>query len=134
MNKIILIGHVGQDPELRTLDSGNTVVSFSLATNETYKDKAGEKQTQTEWHKVEAWGNQAQVIGQYVTKGQQIAVEGKLVYDKWNDKDGNSRITAKVRLTSFHFLGSGAKETTSQERAFRAQAPAESGYADDLPF
>ncbi|MDA9303709.1 single-stranded DNA-binding protein [Flavobacteriaceae bacterium] len=95
-NKVQLIGNLGNDPEIITLDSGQKLAKFSLATNEYYKDADGQKQTKTEWHNLVAWNKTAELIENYVTKGKEIAIEGKLTNRSWDDKEGNKRYTTEV--------------------------------------
>jgi single-strand DNA-binding protein len=95
-NKVQLIGNLGNDPEIITLDSGQKLAKFSLATNEYYKDADGQKQTKTEWHNLVAWNKTAELIESYVTKGKEIAIEGKLTNRSWDDKQGNKRYTTEV--------------------------------------
>ena len=95
-NKVQLIGNLGNDPEIITLDSGQKLAKFSLATNEYYKDADGQKQTKTEWHNLVAWNKTAELIESYVTKGKEIAIEGKLTNRSWDDKEGNKRYTTEV--------------------------------------
>ena len=95
-NKVQLIGNLGNDPEIITLDSGKKLAKFSLATNEYYKDADGQKQTKTEWHNLVAWNKTAELIESYVTKGKEIAIEGKLTNRSWDDKQGNKRYTTEV--------------------------------------
>lgn len=137
MNKVILLGRVGQKPELTTLTNGN-VCKFSLATNETYKDKQGQKVTNTEWHNIVVFGKQADVINQYVDKGKQLLVEGKIKTDSWDDNDGNKKYKTNVVMTSFNFV-SGSDNTNSQQmtpqqavNAINDAMPPEDN--DDLPF
>lgn len=98
VNKVILVGNVGQDPEIRYFPSGEGVASFSIATSETWKNKSGEKQERTEWHKVEVYGKTAEVVRDYVTKGKPLYIEGSIRTDEWEDKEGNKRKTTKVRV------------------------------------
>lgn len=95
-NRVQLIGNLGNDPEMITLDSGKKLAKFSLATNEHYTDAEGKKQTKTEWHNLVAWNKTAEIIEKYVTKGKEIAVEGKLTNRSWDDKEGNKRYTTEV--------------------------------------
>lgn len=95
-NRVQLIGNLGNDPEMITLDSGKKLAKFSLATNEHYTDAEGQKQTKTEWHNLVAWNKTAEIIEKYVTKGKEIAVEGKLTNRSWDDKEGNKRYTTEV--------------------------------------
>ena len=95
-NKVQLIGNLGNDPEIITLESGQKLAKFSLATNEYYKDAEGQKQTKTQWHNLVAWNKTAEIIENYVTKGKEIAIEGKLTNRSWDDKEGNKRYTTEV--------------------------------------
>jgi single-strand DNA-binding protein len=95
-NKVQLIGNLGNDPEIITLDSGKKLAKFSLATNEYYKDADGQKQTKTDWHNLVAWNKTAEIIENYVTKGKEIAIEGKLTNRSWDDKEGNKRYITEV--------------------------------------
>src|SRR4029450_1845085 len=99
VNKVILIGNVGKDPEIRYMQSGHPTPNFSLATNEVWNDKSGQKQERTEWHRVEVFGKTAQVVRDYVTKGKPVYIEGSIRYDEWTDKDGNKRNMTKIRVS-----------------------------------
>jgi len=99
VNKVILIGNLGKDPEVRYMQSGEPVANFSLATNEAWTDKSGQKQERTEWHRVEVFGKPAQVVRDYLTKGRQVYIEGSIRYDEWTDKDGNKQKMTKVRVS-----------------------------------
>jgi single-strand DNA-binding protein len=101
VNKVILIGNVGKDPEIRYMQSGEPIANFTLATNEVWNDKSGQKQERTEWHRVEVFGKTAQVVRDYVTKGKSVYIEGSIRYEEWTDKDGNKRNTTKVRVSGF---------------------------------
>ena len=103
-NKVQLIGNLGNDPEIITLEGGKKLAKLSLATNEHYKDKEGQKQTKTEWHNVVAWNKTAEVIEQYVSKGQEIAVEGKLTSRSYQDKEGNKRYISEVVIDELLLL------------------------------
>lgn len=105
INKVILVGNVGKDPELRHLDNERTVARFSLATSESYKNKNGEKITNTEWHNIVAWRGLAELAGKYIKKGTQIYVEGKIRYRSWDDKDGNKRYTTEIDADTIQLLG-----------------------------
>lgn len=103
VNKVILVGNVGATPEVR--DAGESqVVTFSLATTERWTDKGGEKREKTEWHRVEAWGRLADVVGQYTDKGSQLYIEGSLQTDKYTDKDGVERFATKIRANTIQLL------------------------------
>ena len=107
VNKVILVGNLGRDPEVRSTPSGQPVASFTLATNRKWKDKNGQRQEQTEWHQIVCWGRQAEVAGQYLTKGKQIYVEGRLQTRSWDDKQtGEKRYRTEVICDNFQMLGS----------------------------
>ena len=103
-NRVQLIGHVGQEPEVKNLESGK-VANFTIATNENYTNAKGEKVEQTEWHRVTAWGKTAEIIEKFVTKGKEIAVEGKLSHRSYDDKDGNKRYITEVVVNQVLLLG-----------------------------
>lgn len=105
VNKVILIGHLGRDPELRQTESGQAVCNFSLATSESWT-KDGEKQERTEWHRIVAWARTAELCAQYLAKGRQVYIEGTLQTREWEDRDGNKRQTTEVKALSVQFLGS----------------------------
>ncbi len=129
MNKVILIGNIGSDPELRTIPSGNQVATASLATTEKYKNKSGEKVENTEWHNLELWGKQAEVFAQYVKKGTSVAIEGSINNQKWKDKEGNTRITPKVKVSNFHIV----KWSDKTQETPKPQSVT-TGDDEDLPF
>ena len=103
-NKVQLIGRLGMDPEVMNFDGGKKRVNFNLATNSHYYDKAGDKIEETQWHKVVAWGKQAETIEKFMRKGLRIAIEGKLSTRNWEDKEGNKRTTTEVLVSEFLFL------------------------------
>ncbi|UQD55681.1 single-stranded DNA-binding protein [Flavobacterium sp. K5-23] len=104
-NKVQLIGHVGQEPEIKTFDGGKKLANITLATNESYKNDKGEKVEETQWHKLVAWGKTADIIEQYVTKGKEIAVEGKLTHRSYEDKNGDKRYVTEVVVHEVLLLG-----------------------------
>lgn len=104
-NSVRLVGNLGRDPEVKTLPNGKTVVNFSMATNEKYKDADGNPQSQTEWHNIVAFGKLADICGKYLTKGKQIIIEGKLQTRKWEDRDGNNRYTTEIIANQMKMLG-----------------------------
>ena len=104
-NTVQLIGNVGNDPEIKNLDGGKKVANLTIATNDSYKNDKGEKVEQTEWHKVVAWGKTAEIIEKYVTKGLQIAIEGKLTHRSYDDKNGEKRYITEVLANDVLFLG-----------------------------
>ena len=106
VNKVILVGNLGKDPELRYTPSGTAVVTFSLATTERYKDRDGNKQTKTEWHNIVAWRQLAEICGKYLHKGKQIYIEGKIQNRSYDDRDGNKRYISEVVMNEMQMLGS----------------------------
>jgi single-strand DNA-binding protein len=104
-NKVQLIGNLGNDPEIINLESGKTLAKFSIATNESYKNANGEKVTDTQWHNVVAWGNTAQIIEKYVTKGKEVAIEGKLTSRSYETKEGEKRYVTEVVCNELLMLG-----------------------------
>ncbi len=109
LNKVLLIGRLGQDPEKRITPSGHTVVNISLATTEYFKDQGGNKQERTEWHRVVLWNRLAEIVEQYCQKGSQIYVEGSLQTREWQDKDGNRRFSTDITARSIQLLDSKAQ-------------------------
>lgn len=105
VNKVILIGRLGRDPEVRYTAGGNPVANFSVATDEKWTDKQGQRQERTEWHKIVAWGKLAEICGEYLAKGRQVYVEGKIQTRQWDDRDGNKRYTTEVVAQQVTFLG-----------------------------
>jgi single-strand DNA-binding protein len=142
LNKAMLLGYVGKDPELRYTSSGTAVASFSLATNESWKDKEGERQERTEWHNCTAWGKLAEIVGEYVKKGSKLYVEGKIQTESY-EKDGVKKYTTKIVVAQLLMLDSkesGSDESTSDpEPEPKASAKGKTGKKstpkdDDLPF
>ncbi|HEU5060321.1 MAG TPA: single-stranded DNA-binding protein [Kofleriaceae bacterium] len=107
INKVILIGNLGNDPEMRHTPNGAGVCEFRLATNEAWTDKQGQRQERTEWHRVVVWGKKAEVCSKYLSKGRQVYVEGRLRTRSWEDKEGNKRYTTEVIANDVQFLGGG---------------------------
>lgn len=139
VNKVLLIGHLGRDPELRYTPGGAAVANFTLATNEAWTDKAGAKQERTEWHRIVVWGKQAEIVGQYLQKGKQVFIEGSLTTREWNDRDGNKRQTTEVRALRVIMLGRGEGRAEGAGAAGRGEpteidlGPPPQGE-DDIPF
>jgi single-strand DNA-binding protein len=104
-NRVQLIGHVGNDPEIKTFEGGKTVANLTIATNDSYKNDKGEKVEQTEWHKVVAWGKTAEIIEKHVTKGKEIAIDGKLTHRSYEDKNGEKRYVTEVVASEVMLLG-----------------------------
>ncbi len=141
VNKVILVGNVGKDPEVRHLEGGNTVARFTLATNETYNDKSGQRVTQTEWHNIVVWRGQAEVAEKYITTGKLLYVEGKLRTNVYDDKQtGTKKYFTEVHCTNFRFLGSPSGDTQQKEQSGGASTaknepePPMPEPEDDLPF
>jgi single-strand DNA-binding protein len=150
VNKVILVGNLGRDAELRYTPGGAAVATLNMATTEVWNDKAGQKQEKTEWHRVVLWGKSAETLSEYLTKGKQIYVEGRLQTRQWDDKDGNKRYTTEIRGDRIVLLsggGGGMGAGRSQGRGAGAGAPAGGGdhmepmgepiselTDDDIPF
>jgi len=105
VNKVILVGRLGRDPETRYTGGGQAVANFSVATDETYKDRNGEKQKRTEWHKIVVWGKQAEIAQQYLKKGSLIFIEGRIQSREWQDKEGQKRTSFEIVANNFRMLG-----------------------------
>ena len=150
VNKVILVGNLGRDPELSYLPSGQSVAKFSLATSRSYKDKSGEMKEETEWHNIVAWGKLAEICSQYLTKGRQAYVEGRIQSRTWEGRDGQKRTSVDIVAENIQMLGGrgdggsgeSAGRSTSATRGSSSAPPAEnfdqSGPAeitdDDIPF
>jgi len=109
VNKVILVGRLGRDPETRYTGSGQAVANFSLATDETYKDRNGERQKRTEWHKIVVWGKQAEIAQQYLKKGSLVFIEGRIQSREWQDKEGQKRTSFDIVANNFRMLGGRAE-------------------------
>lgn len=132
INKVILVGHCGKQPEVRHLDSGVNVASFSLATSENYTNKKGEKVEQTEWHSIVIWGKLAEVVEKYVTKGQLLYVEGKIKTRSW-EKDGQKHYTTEIFADSLQMLSKG--EAKAETAPAQAQAQSTNNPEEEfIPF
>src|SRR5713101_8454084 len=138
VNKVILVGNLGRDAELRYTPSGAAVSKFSIATTEVWNDKAGQRQERTEWHNIDLWGKQAETLTEYLVKGKQVYVEGRLQTDEYTDKEGVKRKSTKVRCERVVLLGGGRGATTARaEGAVAVPSGAESVEPltdDDIPF
>lgn len=141
-NKIILVGNLGRDPELRYTPQGTPVCSFTMATNEKRKDKVGEMQDVTTWFRVTLWGRQAEAASQYLTKGRPVYIEGRLRVEEWTDRDSKQRYTLEVHATEMQFIGSrGDEGTPSSSRGRGDEGTLSKGSSadvevtdDDIPF
>ncbi|MGB8338988.1 MAG: single-stranded DNA-binding protein [Burkholderiales bacterium] len=151
LNKVTLIGNLGKDPETRYMPNGEAVTNITMATTETWKDKAGEKQEKTEWHRVTFYRRLAEIAGEYLKKGSQIYVEGRLETRKWQDKEGKDRYTTEIIASEMKMLGSRAgmggggdssdREGPPSQGSNKAPAGAAKGgaakfddFEDDIPF
>lgn len=139
INKVILIGNLGRDPELRYTQAGSAVTNFTLATNEKWKDKDGNNQERTEWHRIVVWGRSAENCAQYLQKGSSVFIEGRLQTREWEDKDGNKRHTTEINATSVQFLsgrgsGAGAGAGASGDNPGGGGNPGPGPAGDDIPF
>lgn len=120
VNKVILVGRLGQNPEIRYTPAGAPVTTFSVATQESWMDKAGQKQEKTEWHRIVVWGKTAENCNQYLSKGRQVYVEGRLQTRQWQDKDGQTKYTTEVQAQTVQFLGSGSGDRPGQQNGYEA--------------
>tara|TARA_B100001142_G_scaffold329851_1_gene394723 strand:- start:1152 stop:1565 length:414 start_codon:yes stop_codon:yes gene_type:complete len=134
INKVILVGNLGKDPEVRYLDNGVAVANFSLATTENYKNKQGERVSQTEWHNIVLWRGLAEVAEKYLKKGASVYIEGKIKTRKWEDKDGNNRYSTEILGDNMTMLG--GKPNTAEDNSADAHSHSElePDSKDDLPF
>lgn len=134
VNKVILIGRLGNNPEIRYTPSGAAVANFNVATNENWTDKSGQKQERTEWHRVVVWGKIAQLCGEYLAKGRQVYLEGRLQTRQWQDKEGVTKYTTEVIASTVQFLGAnagaGAGATAGNGRAHDGMADGAAGGND----
>ena len=108
-NKVQLIGHLGNAPEVKTTENGKKLAKFSVATNESYRNAKGEKVTETTWHNIVAWGKVAELAEKYLTKGKEVIIEGKLINNSYTDKDGNKKYSTEVQVSEILMLGSKAE-------------------------
>ena len=132
VNKVIIIGNLGEDPDSRHTPSGTAVTKLRIATNESWKDKqTGEKQERTEWHRVVMFARLAEIAAEYLRKGSQVYIEGRLQTNKWQDKDGNDRYTTEIVANEMQMLGGGSREAAPKPTA--EQKPADD-FEDDIPF
>jgi single-strand DNA-binding protein len=145
VNKAILIGNLGKDPELRYTPGGQPTASFSLATTDRWTDKNGQKQERTEWHNIVAWGKLAELVNQYLKKGRSAYVEGRIATRSWDDRDGNKKYRTEIVANQIQFLGGGPGQSSggdavhdAPESASKAggEPPADAGAVveENLPF
>jgi len=128
INKVILIGNLGADPDLRHTSNGTAVANFQIATNERWTNPNGEKEERTEWHRIVVFGRLGEICGEYLAKGKQVYVEGRLRTRNWEDRDGNQRYTTEIIATKMQMLGGSGSSAESEP------GPAEFPPEDDIPF
>lgn len=135
VNKAILVGNLGRDPELRYTQNGQAVVNFTLATSENWTDKSGEKVERTEWHRVVVWGKLGELCAQYLSKGRTVYVEGRIQTREWEDKDGNKRHTTEINAQTVQFLGGprGEGGTGPSSPGASASGGSQAGADSDVP-
>jgi single-strand DNA-binding protein len=137
INKVILVGRLGRDPEVKSTPSGTTVTKFSVATDEKFTDRNGEKQERTEWHNCEAWGKLGDICGQYLRKGKLVYIEGRINTDKW-EKDGQTKYFTKVKVNEMKMLDRGGDAGGSSGGGSGYDGPSDSSDSgpedDDVPF
>lgn len=135
LNKAMLIGNLGKDPEIKYTPEGLAIAKFSMATKEQWKDKDGQKQDKTEWHNIVAFGKLAEICGEYLAKGKQVYIEGRIQTRSWDDKDGNKKYTTEIVANTMQMLGkadaSSKGATVSEENAVVSEP---SHTEDDVPF
>ena len=142
VNKVILVGNLGRDPELRYIQSGQPVANFTLATNDRWRDKEGNNQERTEWHRIVVWGKSAENCAQYLQKGRSVYVEGRLQTREWEDKEGNKRQTTEVVAQTVQFLGGrgggeaggGSSEYSDSSAASSGSGGSSAPPTSDVPF
>ena len=140
INKVIIVGNLGADPDSRAMPSGNAVTNISVATSESWNDReTGEKQEKTEWHRVVFFNRLAEIAAQYLKKGSQVYVEGKLQTRKWEDKEGNERWTTEVVANQMEMLGDRMSNNMSNDNASSSQSSSDNDFStdefdDDIPF
>ena len=144
VNKVILLGRLGRDPEVKFMPNGDAVCNFSIATSDRWKDRNGEQQERTEWHNITAYRKQAEIIGQYFKKGNNIYIEGQIQSRKYTDKEGVERVAYEIKLSAFDFIDSKGSAPVEEATATpaapprRESAPApvasQANLDDDIPF
>jgi len=136
VNKVILVGNLGRDPEIRYTQQGTAVANFSLATTNRFKSRSGEMEERTEWHRIVAWDKLAEICGQYLAKGRQVYIEGRLQTREWEDKDGNKRSTTEVVAQTMQMLGrrEGQAGASGPSGSGPASEPMGDAPDDEIPF
>jgi single-strand DNA-binding protein len=137
VNKVILVGNLGRDPEVRYIRDGTAVANLRIATSETWNDANGQKQERTEWHRVVAWGKLAEIAKEYMTKGRQVYVEGRLQTRSWDDREGNKRYTTEVRADQMIMLGTRGDGGSARDVGPDSAPPPDEPFQatdEDVPF
>lgn len=132
VNKVLLVGRLGRDPETRYTGGGQAVANFSVATDETYRDKAGERQKRTEWHKIVVWGKQAEIAQQYLKKGSLVFIEGRIQSREWQDKEGQKRTSFEIVANNFRMLGGRGDGTGGGMGVPRSEEQEPTGGGEDF--
>ena len=134
VNKVILIGRLGADPEIRYTPSGAEVATFRMATSETWTNKSGEKEEKTEWHRIVAWRGLAKICGEFLSKGKLVYIEGRLRTRSWEDRDGNKRTTTEIEATEMKMLGGVGEASRKAKEPEAESAPPAAKEEEDIPF
>lgn len=139
INKAIIVGNLGADPEIRYTQSGSAVATFNVATTERWRDQEGQSQESTEWHRIVAWRKLAEICGEYLHKGSKVYIEGKIQTRKWQDQNGNDRWTTEIVAREMKMLdrresGGGSQGGGLQDQAYPEPSPGYGGVGEDVPF
>ena len=134
VNRVILLGNLGADPEMRYTSSGTAVANFRIATTERWNSPSGEKEERTEWHRIVAFGRLGEICGEYLAKGKQVYIEGRLQTRNWEDRDGNQRTTTEIVATGMQMLGQAAGGDTRFQEKDESSPQEESTKNEDIPF
>jgi single-strand DNA-binding protein len=142
VNKVIIVGRLGADPEMKTISAGSTVTRLNVATSESWTGKDGQKQERTEWHRITVWGKLAEICGKHLSKGRQVYVEGKLQTRNWEDQQGQKRYATEIVATTVQFLGSNGQERSAASQSGNGAQdyqdfgpePSFDQSSDDIPF
>ncbi|GAB4420732.1 MAG: hypothetical protein Kow002_09280 [Anaerolineales bacterium] len=134
LNKVMIIGHLGRDPEMRYTPSGRPVTTFSVAVSRTWNTVDGERHSETEWFNIVAWGNLAEICKQYLHKGQQVYIEGRLQTRRWEDKEGQKRTSVEVVASEMMMLGDRRDRSQEQESETEESNPVDSDSEEEFPF
>lgn len=139
INKAIIVGNLGADPEIRYTQSGSAVATFNVATTERWRDKEGQSQESTEWHRIVAWRKLAEICGEYLHKGSKVYIEGKIQTRKWQDQNGNDRYTTEIVAREMKMLdrresGGGSQSGGMQDQGYPEPSPGYGGVGEDVPF